>query len=73
MIRVTIEHNSSLDKAYGSIREMLDSRYNQAGNSFELYHISPAEQVDISTLSSYAAHASDNLHIGNTHIERLIT
>jgi len=52
---------------------MLDARYHQPGNSFPSYSISDQEIGEIESLSSYASHASDNLHIDGIHIERLIS
>lgn len=73
MPTVIINTHSSLDSLYEGIREMLDARYHQPGNSFPSYEISDQELAELSSLSSYASHASDNLYVDGIHIERLIT
>ena len=73
MPTVIINSHSSLESFYGGIREMLSDRYHQPGNSFPSYTISDQELTEISSLSSYASHASDNLYVDGVHIERLIT
>lgn len=73
MPTVTITYTSDLDRAYQSVRDYLDRTYHQPGNSFPQFTMSPSELVDQATLSSFAAHASDNLIIDGTHLERLIT
>lgn len=73
MPTVLINTHSSLESLYDGIREMLNARYHQPGNSFPTYTISDQELTEISSLSSYASHASDNLYVDGIHIERLIT
>ncbi len=73
MPTVIINTHSSLESLYDGIREMLNARYHQPGNSFPSYTISDQELTEISSLSSYASHASDNLYVDGIHIERLIT
>jgi hypothetical protein len=73
MPTVLINTHSSLESLYDGIREMLNARYHQPGNSFPSYKISDQELTEISSLSSYACHASDNLYVDGIHIERLIT
>ena len=73
MPTVTISLNSGLDRLYQSIKADLADRYHQPGNSFPNITLSPSELVDQAALSSFAAHASDNLHVEGVHIERLIT
>lgn len=73
MPTVIINTHSSLESLYDGIREMLNARYHQPGNSFPTYTISDQELTEISSLSSSASHASDNLYVDGIHIERLIT
>jgi len=73
MTSIIIISNGSLDRFYENIMNMLDARYHQPGNSFPSYSISDQEIGEIESLSSYASHASDNLHIDGIHIERLIS
>lgn len=73
MPTVIINTHSSLDSLYDGIREMLNTRYHQPGNTFPSFELSDQELTEISSLSSYASHASDNLFVDGVHIERLIT
>ena len=73
MPTVIININSNIDDFYRSIQESLDARYHQSGNSFPTFKLSDQELADIATLSAYASHASDKLHVNGVHIERLIT
>ena len=73
MPTVIISYTSNLDRTYQGIREYLDRTYHQPGNSFPNITLSPSELTDQAALSSFAAHASDNLHVEGVHIERLIT
>ncbi len=73
MPTVIINTHSSLDSLYDGLREMLNARYHQPGNTFPSFEISDQELTEISSLSAYATHASDNLFVDGVHIERLIT
>ena len=71
---------SSLESFYEGVRQSLNERYHQPGNSFPTFTLSDEEIAEQESLSSYAAHASDNLRVnGNSlyvngvHIERLIS
>lgn len=72
---VIIHTNASATLAdyYEAIKASLDARYHAPGNSFPDFHVSEQELAEQAALSSYAAHAGDGLHIGSTHIERLIS
>lgn len=53
--------NSSLESFYDGIKEMLNSKYHQSGNSFPTFTVSDAEKTEQAALSSHAAHAGDGV------------
>ena len=70
MPRITIESNSTLDKAYANIMKSIDQGFRNYNLSIKGSPLTEAEAGEIETMTNYAQHAGDLYDAHGVHLER---